>query len=150
MRVFKKKYFTKGELQSLSTLIAEQEKNTSGEIRVVIRQRRQWKERKVPLYDLALKEFYRLGMQNTRDKTGVLMLLLLSERKFQILADEGINNKIEKGKWDEIAKLITDYFTKKDYYNGIAEAIRAVGNELSKHFPRKSDDTNELSNEIII
>ncbi|MDI6767718.1 MAG: TPM domain-containing protein [Bacteroidota bacterium] len=149
MRLLKKKYFSKAELRSLASVISEQEKNTSGEIRVIIRQRRYWKERKLSLYDLSLNEFYRLGMQNTRDKTGVLILLLLSEQKFQIIADEGIHKKVEDGKWDKIAELMTDYFKRGNYFDGITATIRAVGEELVKYFPRKPDDTNELSNEII-
>ncbi len=149
MNLFKNKYLSKTDLKSLSAVIADAEKNTAGEIRVVIRQRRHWKERKLSLQDLTLREFYRLGMQNTRDKTGVLILLLLSERKFQIIADEGIHKKVEEGKWDKIAGSMTEYFKKENYFEGIAETIRAVGEELAKYFPRKADDTNELSNEII-
>ena len=149
MDLFKNKYLSKVDIKSLSGVIADAEKNTSGEIRVVIRQRRHWKERKLSLHELTLNEFYRLGMQNTRDKTGVLILLLLSERKFQIIADEGIHKKVEDGKWDKIAGSMTDYFIKGNYFEGIAETIRAVGEELAKYFPRKADDTDELSNEII-
>ncbi len=149
MGIFEKKYFSKTELQSLVSVISEQEKNTSGEIRVVIRRRRHWKERKLSLYELTLNEFYRLGMQNTRDKTGVLILLLLSERKFQIIADEGINKKVEEGKWEKIAESMSDYFKEGNYLKGITETIYLVGEELAKHFPRKIGDTNELSNEII-
>jgi uncharacterized membrane protein len=149
MSLFENKYLSKTDLKSLSAVIADAEKNTAGEIRVVIRQRRHWKERKLSLHDLTLREFYRLGMQNTRDKTGVLILLLLSERKFQIIADEGIHKKVEDGKWDKLAGSMTDCFKKGNYSEGIAETIRAVGDELSKHFPRRPDDTDELSNEII-
>lgn len=149
MSIFKKKYFSKTELKSLASVISEQEKNTSGEIRVVIRQRRHWKERKLSLHELTLNEFYRFGMRNTRDKTGVLILLLLSERKFQIIADEGINKKVEDRKWDKVAEEMSDYFKAGNYLKGITEAIRSVGEELTKHFPHKADDTDELSNEII-
>ncbi len=149
MKLLPKKYFSKSELQSLSAVIAEAEKTTSGEIRVVIRQRRQWKERKLSLLDLTLNEFYRLGMQNTRDKTGVLIMLVLSEHKFQIIADEGINRKVEEGTWNKLAESMAAHFKKGNYLDGMAETIRAVGNELSKHFPRIADDTNELSNEIV-
>ena len=149
MSLFNEKYLSKTDLKSLSTIIAEVEKKTSGEIRVVIRHRRQWRERKLSLHNLTLNEFYRLGMQKTRDKTGVLILLLLSERKFQIIADEGIHKKVEEGKWDKIAGSMTNYFTKGNYFEGIAETIRAVGEELAKYFPRKADDTNELPDEII-
>jgi uncharacterized membrane protein len=149
MELFGKKYLNKAELQSLSTVVAEAERNTSGEICVVLKQHRQWKERKLKLQELAMKEFHFLGMQNTRDRTGVLILLLLSEHKFQIIADEGIHKKVQEGTWQTIADSMTDYFKKGNYFDGIATAVKKVGEELAKHFPRKSDDTNELPNEII-
>ncbi|MBI5475321.1 MAG: TPM domain-containing protein [Ignavibacteriales bacterium] len=147
--MFYKKYLSKIELASLANVITEAESKTSGEIRVVMRQRRGWKDRKLSIHELAVKEFQQLGMQNTRDKTGVLILLLLSDRKFQIIADSGINSKVQAGRWNEIAVSMSGYFKEKKYFDGISESIKAVGEELSKYFPRKADDTNELSNEII-
>jgi uncharacterized membrane protein len=144
-----KKYLTKSELEVLSTDIAKAEKNTSGEIRVVVRHRRHWKERKLQLHDIALNEFHRLGMEKTRDRTGVLIMLLLSERKFQIVADEGIHTKVEEGTWERLASSMCNHFKGGKFYQGISETICAVGSELAKHFPRKPDDTDELSNEII-
>jgi uncharacterized membrane protein len=149
MNLFDKKFLTKPQLQSLAMVIAEAEKSTSGEIRVVIKHRRKWNERKLSLHELALKEFYSLSMQNTRDHTGVLILLLISNRKFQIVADEGINSKVKEGTWDQIAGAMSGYFKDRRYFDGIAETVKSVGAELAKHFPSKSDDTNELSNEII-
>jgi len=149
MNFFENKYLTKDELHALSGVITEMEKNTSGEIRVVVRHRRHWKERKLSLHELALGEFYRLGMDKTRDRTGILILLLFSERKFHIVADEGIHKSVDDGTWDKIAEAMSDHFKKGNFFLGISEAIRAVGTELATYFPRKSDDTNELSNDII-
>jgi uncharacterized membrane protein len=149
MNFFGNKYLTKNELQALSGVITEMEKNTSGEIRVVVRHHRHWKERKLSLHDLTLGEFYRLGMEKTRDRTGVLILILFAERKFHIVADEGIHTLVQDGTWDTIADGMSGHFKKGNFFDGIAEAIKAVGSELAKYFPRKSDDTNELPNEII-
>lgn len=150
MKLFGRKYLSKEDLKSLSEVIAEAERNTSGEIRVVARTRRTWKERRLPLFDLALKEFHYLGMQNTRDRTAILILVLFAEHQFQIVADEGINAKVEDGLWQKIAASMADQFKEGKYVDGIADAVRAVGTELAKHFPRKPDDTNELSNEIVL
>lgn len=136
-------------MTDLSAVITEAEKKTSGEIRVVIRHRRHLKERKLSLHDLALSEFYRLGMEKTRDKTGVLIFLLISERKFHIVADEGIHTKVTEGTWDRIAENMTHHFKSGKFFDGIVKAINSVAGELSKHFPRKSDDTDELPNEVV-
>ena len=144
-----KKYLSKEDLQFLSEKIAEAEKKTSGEILVVIRHRRHWKERKLSLHDLALQEFHKLGMHNTKGRTGVLVLMLMSEQKFQIIADEGIHSKVEDGTWDAIAEAMSTHFKRRNFRDGIAEAIAAVGERLAKHFPREKDDKDELPDGII-
>ena len=149
MNLFIKKILTKKELTDLSAVITEAEKKTSGEIRVVVKHHRPFKERKLKLHELALKEFCSLGMENTRDRTGVLIFLLLSERKFHIVADEGIHTKVLEGTWDRIAESMAHRFKSGKFFDGIVKAINAVAGELSKHFPRKSDDTDELPNKII-
>lgn len=144
-----KHYLSKDDLQKLSSVIGEAEKSTSGEIRVVVRHKRRWNEKSLTLHDLALKEFHHLGMQNTRDRTGILILILFSEHAFQIIADQGIHTKVEGGTWDAIAAGITSHFKDGNYVKGITDAVIAVGTILAKYFPRKADDANELSNEII-
>ena len=149
MNLFSKKYLSEDELKSLSAVIAEAEKTTSGEIRVALRHRRSWKERSLSLHELALQEFRRLGMEKTHGRTGVLIMLLLSERKFQIIADEGIHKKVEDGTWDQIAGRMSAQFKAGRFADGITDAIREVGGVLSLHFPRKNDDRDELSNQIV-
>jgi uncharacterized membrane protein len=145
-----KKYLSNDDLTSLATTIAEAEKNTSGEIRVVVRHRRRRNERKLSLHDLVLKEFYRLGMEKTRDRTGVLIMLLMSEHQFEIVADEGINAQVAEGTWDTLAARMSAHFREGKFRDGVAHAVRTVGEELAKHFPRKPDDTNELPDDIIV
>jgi uncharacterized membrane protein len=149
VNLFDKKILSKTDLESLAAAISDAEKTTSGEIRVVVRHHRHWKERKLSLHDLALNEFRRIGMEQTRDRTGVLILLLVSERQFQIIADEGIHTKVAEGTWDRIALSMSSHFREGKFAQGLTEAVRSVGAELAAHFPRKSDDTNELPNDII-
>ncbi len=149
MKILQRKLFSKSELTKLAQVISEAEKTTSGEIRVVIRHWRHWKERNLSLHELALKEFMSLGMQNTRDRTGTLILLLVSERVFHIIADEGIHSKVADGTWDAIAAEMSASFREGKYFDGLQKAIRAVGNELSSHFPPRPDDRNELPDEIV-
>lgn len=149
MEIFKKKILSKDELRTLAGIVADAEKGTSGEIRVVLREKRQWNEMNLSLRDLTLKEFYRLGMQKTRDKTGVIILLLLSEKKLYIAADEAIDRKVADGTWSQIADRMSVRFKESRFFEGLAEAVRDVGTHLNLHFPRKSDDTNELPNEVV-
>jgi uncharacterized membrane protein len=143
-----KQMFTKEDLAAIASAISEAEKTTAGEIRVSIRQKRKWREKKRTIEEIARQEFHLLGMIKTKDRTGILIFLLLEDKKFFILADDGIHTKVEDGTWDKIANEISDHFSRKNFRLGIVHGVHSVGAELSKFFPRKSDDTNELPNDV--
>ncbi len=143
-----KRLFAKEDLAAIASAIKETEQTTAGEIRVSVRQKRGWRERKHTIEQLARKEFHLLQMTKTKERIGVLIFLLLQQKQFTILADEGIHTKVADGTWERIAKEMSEHFSKKNFRQGILYGVQAVGKELSKHFPRTSDDTNELSDEV--
>jgi uncharacterized membrane protein len=142
-----KKYFTQNDLDEIAKVIAEQEQFTSGEIRVSIRAKRGWTERKNTLQELALKEFYRLKMNQTKERSGVLLFFLFEEHQFYILADEGIHLKAES-LWESVAQSVSENFKTEKYVEGISQAVRTIGKTLAQHYPRRADDMNELSNQV--
>jgi len=143
-------YFTKNDLKKIAKACGHAEKLTAGEVRVSIFSKRPRKLKKLALEELALDEFYHLGMDKTRDKTGILLLIILAERKFHILADTGINAKVEQQTWDELAGKLSGSFKNGNYLDGVTESVLRMGAILAKHFPIKADDTNELSNEVSV
>ena len=149
MKFLIKKYLSGQDLKTISETIASVENGTSGEIRVIIRHKRSWRERQLSLHELALGEFTRLRMQHTKHRTGILILLLMSERKFHIIADEGIHAKVEEGTWERVASSMSSHFKQGNFAQGLCDAVEAVGSGLQKYFPRSSEDRDELSNEVI-
>lgn len=145
-----KKYISAEDLDAIKNHIAEIEKFTSGEIRLCFQIRRAWIDRKLATRDLAMKEFFKLGMDKTRDKTGVLLFILFKDKKFEVVADEGINNKISPEKWNVITNFLINEFKSGHYKDGIVKALDEVKEVLMKEFPRNSDDVDELSNDIVI
>jgi uncharacterized membrane protein len=141
-------YFSKSDLAKISATIGELERRTSGEIRVSVVRRRRWNERSLTVEELATRDFLHLGMDKTKDATGVLLFLLLSERRFRIVADRGINERVAQETWDEMAGILTTHFRDGHYLGGVLETLRRVGAVLERHFPRQSDDTNELPNTV--
>jgi uncharacterized membrane protein len=139
---------TKQELKKIADTIAEAERTTSGEIRVSIRKRRAWKERSLTLHEYALKNFYELGMDKTKRKSGVLLFFSLSERAFRIVADEGINKKVSDKYWNELAASLTSHFKEKNFCHGICMIVQEIGRTLSREFPRHTNDTDELTNDV--
>ena len=107
------------------------------------------KEIDAEVEEAAVTHFFNHGLYSTRDKTGVLVLISVFERRVRVLADEGINAKVPEGQWDNIVKRITDGIKQKRAVDAICAAIEKIGALLASHFPVKPDDTDELENVIV-
>jgi uncharacterized membrane protein len=124
--------------------IQEAEQQTSGEVRVHV----QPKALGGDIRTVAERTFERLGMTKTALRNGVLLFIATEERRFVILGDRGIDEKVPAGFWDEIAAKLTVRFSKSEFTEGIVEAITAAGRQLREYFPRAAGDVNELSDSI--
>lgn len=98
----------------------------------------------------AFHEFYLNGLQHTDGKTGILIFISLMERKVFVLADKAINDKIEKGTWENVVEKTIKGIKNKDFTQGLINAIHLCGNILEPHFPIQPNDINELKNSLII
>lgn len=96
----------------------------------------------------ALRHFVESGVYNTRDRTGILIFISLMEHQVILLADSGINEKIEQKQWQQMVDHIISGVKNGEIANNLCKSIEDCGELLTKHFPIKTDDTNELSNEI--
>lgn len=94
--------------------------------------------------------FYEKGLYKTRDETGILIFISLLEHRVWILGDRGINEKIAPDFWSKIAGKLSEGIKKKEHGKYTCHAIEECGKELSRHFPVKPGDTNELSDEIMV
>ena len=97
----------------------------------------------------ALVSFIEQGLHETRDRTGILILISLFEHRVQILADSGINAKVPEHTWEEVDDIIIEGLKTGNACNAVCQAIERCGELLQEHFPRKHDDTNELPNLIM-
>ena len=143
-------YLNDDELLRISNKIKEAEKKTAGEIAVSIREYKTFFEGKKPLRQLAEKEYMRLGINKTKEGTGVLIFLLLSEKQFYILADDNINKLTGENVWVEIKNIMQEKFVRGEFCKGILFGIDEIRKILSQHFPIRPDDKNEISNRVII
>ncbi|MHB8337588.1 MAG: TPM domain-containing protein [Ignavibacteriaceae bacterium] len=143
-------FISDDEMLRISNRIKEVEKTTAGEICVAVKEHLHFLQRNKPIHALAEKEFVRLGVDKTRDKTGILIFVLLPKRQFYIMADQGINEKVPENTWDSIKDEMQKMFLTGEFSKGIIHGVQKVGNILSEHFPVKPDDMDEISNEIII
>jgi len=81
--------------------------------------------------------------------TGILIFASLLEHRVVVLADRGINEKVEAGTWNEIVNMITESLKSGDGCDGFCKAIDRCGVILAQHFPRSADDRDELPNKLV-
>jgi putative membrane protein len=101
------------------------------------------------VHTLALASFTQHGLHFTRDHTGILILVSLLEHRVEVLADRGINAKVEAGTWQEIATILTDGLKSNRACDAYCKAIQRCGEILAAHFPRQPDDKDELPNRLV-
>lgn len=97
----------------------------------------------------AVVSFIEQGLHETRDRTGILILISLFEHRVQVLADSGIDAKVPSRTWDEIVAMIVAGLKSGQTAAAVCEAVERCGDLLEEHFPRKTDDSDELPNLII-
>lgn len=98
----------------------------------------------------AEQAFYAKGLHKTRDASGVLFFLSLFERKVWVLADQGIYQKITPAELQTYATQVVAGIKGGQQTESLCAEIIRFGQVLAHHFPVRPDDTNELSNEIIV
>ena len=134
---------TASEKEEIQECIRLAELKTSGEIRVHID-----KKCDSDPFEKAVTIFNKLKMYQTRDRNGVLIYLSFSDRKLAIIGDEGINNVVPSDFWESTKNELIFRFKRNEFTQGIIDAVTEAGKQLQQYFPLKSDDKNELSNEI--
>lgn len=143
MNVKPSDFLSKDEKNSINEAIKAAELNTSGEIRLHI-------ETTCPenVLDRAAYIFSQLKMHKTQQRNGVLFYLSITDRKFAILGDAGINSKVPKGFWNSTTEHILEFFKEGKIALGLESGILMAGEQLKTHFPFQTNDVNELSDEI--
>ncbi len=98
----------------------------------------------------AFQEFYANGLHKTEAATGVLLFVSLLEHRVIILADEGINAKVDDDFWAGTDDAILDGIRTGSLRDGLVAAIHHVGERLSISFPWQEGDRNEIPDRVIV
>lgn len=139
--------FPRRTLDAIERAVAEQEKRHRGELRVII-------EGGLPLQALvsgrtarerALEHFARLRVWDTEDNAGVLVYLLLADRRVEIVADRGIHACVGTTAWETVCGAMQQEFAARRFEEGMLSGLAAVSDLLAQHFPPDSGgNPNEL------
>ena len=136
-------FLTASEEKKIIEAIKKAEKNTSGEIRVHIE-----KSTNKPPMDRALEVFYFLKMDETELRNAVLLYIAVESKKFAILGDKGIHEKVSDDFWETEKNIISAHFKVGEVTKGLELAIEEIGEKLKIYFPYQTKDINELPDEI--
>lgn len=97
----------------------------------------------------ALRQFYARNIHLTSARTGVLVFVSIAERYAAVIADAGINAKVEQGQWDGIVAELIGHARDDRLADGFVAAIVNVGTLLARHFPVQQGDANELDDHLV-
>lgn len=107
------------------------------------------KRKELSVMQRAIRAFYEKGLYKTKEDTGVLFFLSLFERKVWVLADTGINEKIDQETLNRFANIVSQGIKDGKACEALCVAIKEAGELLEKHFPITPGDIDELPNEIM-
>ncbi len=131
-------------IERIQARVAASERHHSGEIRVCV-------EAGLPLAylrrhatprDRAVAMFGKLRVWDTENNNGVLIYLLLAEHAIEIVADRGLNRRVDAAQWQQIAATMRDAFREGRFEAGLDHAIDAVDTLLRQHFALAPGEVN--------
>jgi uncharacterized membrane protein len=130
------------DLEAVARAVAEAERQTSAEVRVHLDHSCEG-----DALQQAIKVFERLGMHRTAARNGVLIYISVTDRKLAVIGDKGIHERVGEAYWQALVAAVRERLKQQQSRDGLVHALVEVGRELSRHFPRRPDDKNELPNQ---
>ena len=95
-------------------------------------------------------EFYRLGINGTNRRSGILIFVSLAEHRAVVLADKVIADKLPANTWNEVLTVLLSGIKVGRAGQGYIDAVNHSAKILAEHFPEIVSDENELSNRLVI
>ena len=93
---------------------------------------------------------FKVGTESkTAGHTGILLYLSMKEHRAEIVADRAIAEKVDPAVWGDAMVALLDHVKADRAGEGMAEAVRQMGLVLAEHFPRGSENPNELPDRLI-
>ncbi|MEO8858488.1 MAG: TPM domain-containing protein [Burkholderiaceae bacterium] len=143
-------------LERLRQRVAASELRHGGEIRMFVEASLPisylWRHlrHKSPMAELAreraLSIFGKLRVWDTENNNGVLIYLLLAERRIELVADRALDRVVDAPQWQAMVQRMGAAFSSGRFEDGLAQALEEVTEPLVRHFPLHpgSSDSNEL------
>ncbi len=144
--------FPSSALAAIDKTIEASENSHAGEIRFVVEAALDGS----PLFkgqtarERAIDLFSQLRVWNTQHNTGVLIYLLMADRAVEIVADRGIDAKVDALEWAGVCRQMEAAFSQSNFEGGVVSGVQAVTQRLVQHFPAEGHNSNELPNQPVV
>jgi len=99
--------------------------------------------------DRAAAAFAALKVWDTAENNGILIHLLLADRRIEILADRGLDGRVSDEQWRGVCLLMEERLRAGDAEDAVLQGVAAAGDLLAEHFPviDGRGDRNELTDQ---
>ena len=140
-------------MEAIGREVTSGERGHRGEVRLVVEAElttaQLWADLRAR--ERAIEIFSRLRVWDTEDNTGILIYVLLADRKVEIVADRGIARKVGQAEWDAICASMGAAFARRDFERGAIIGVQAASLLLDRHFPAgASENPNELPDKPLL
>ena len=139
-------------LARIQQAIAQGEARHSGQVRFAVEAALPltlaWRDMKPR--ERAVNVFSRLRVWDTEANCGVLVYLLLADKDVEIVADRGIDARVDDVLWVAICRRMEEEFRAGRFEAGVVAGVAAISDLLAEHFPRTGTGPNELGDEPVI
>lgn len=143
-----RRLFPQARLQRIAEAIACDELRHRGEVCFAVESALDWPSLRAgrQARDRAAEVFSRLRVWDTAENNGVLIYLLLADRRIEIMADRGLAGRVSDEQWRGVCQLMEERLRAGDAEAAVLEGVAAAGELLAAHFPRIDGhaDRNEL------
>jgi len=147
-----RRIFPPSVLARIEQAIGEHEKTHCGQVRFVVEGALDGRPllRGQSARERALDVFSHLRIWDTAENNGVLIYLLLADRRVEIVADRGIDARVGAAGWEKICRDMEAEFAAGRFEQGVIKGIGAVSKELATHFPPRGGQRNELPDKPVV
>jgi len=98
----------------------------------------------------AERAFAQHAVSQTRERTGVLIMVSLLEHQIHVLADRPLFQQVPSEQWSKVVEAAVDRLKTGDVVGGVCQSIQTCGVLLAEVCPgRSGDNPDELSNELV-
>ena len=138
----------------LEAAVRDSEARHLGELRLCVEAALPWDALRAGMdaRQRAIDLFGRLRVWDTEHNNGVLIYLLLADRRIEVLADRGLHQRVAPGEWDRLTQSLAQALADGNVQAGLMQALQQVSALLIAHHPApdQAPRRNELPDAVVL